>query len=106
MFFTPVSSTAQPFDVNKMKLWSISKIISAQSDLVDYERGLRASQFVDCEEVDVGRIASCELSSQHTENSRAHRLLALYTRGLFPDSTGISARGAMSMIMIHVHSRC
>ena len=28
-------------DVNETKLWSTSKAISAQSDLVDYERGLR-----------------------------------------------------------------
>ena len=29
------------------KLWSTSKAISAQSGLVDYERGLCASQFMD-----------------------------------------------------------
>lgn len=39
-----------------------------------------------------------------TANSRVHRLLTFDTRGLFFDSMGIFAHGAMSMI--RVHSRC
>ena len=41
---------------------------------------------------------------QATANSRVHRLLTFDTRGLFFDSMGIFAHGAMSMI--RVHSRC
>ena len=40
----------------------------------------------------------------HTANSRVHRLLTFDIRGLFFDSMGIFAHGAMSMI--RVHSRC
>ena len=40
----------------------------------------------------------------NTANSRVHRLLTFDTRGLFFDSMGIFAHGAMSMI--RVHSRC
>ena len=40
-----------------------------------------------------------------TANSRVHRLLTFYTRGLFSlDSMGSFAHGAMSMF--HVHVRC
>ena len=45
--------------------------------------------------VDVGHV---------TANSRVHRLLTFDTRGLFPDSMGTFAHGAMSMS--HEHSRC
>ena len=69
MIFTLVSSTTQPFDVNKIKLGSIIKIISAQSNLVDYERALCSSQFVDCKEVNDERISSCALSSQQSSCS-------------------------------------
>ena len=58
MVFTLVSSTTQPFDVNRIKLESIIKIISAQSDLVHYERVVRSSQFMDCEDVNDGRLSS------------------------------------------------
>ena len=69
MVFTLVSSMTQPFDVNEIKLGSAFKIISAQSNLVNYERGLRSSQFVDFKEVNGERLSSCALSSQQSSCS-------------------------------------
>ena len=69
MVFTLVSSTTQPFDVNGIKLESIIKIISAQSNLVHYELVVRSSQFIDCEDVNGGRLSSFALSSQQSSCS-------------------------------------
>ena len=73
MVFTLVSSTTQPLDVNEIKLGSIIKIISAQSNgnLVHYERvvRIRSSQFMDCEEVNAERLSSFALSSQQSSCS-------------------------------------
>ena len=69
MVFTLVSSTTQPFDVNGIKLESIIKIISAQSNLVHYECVVHSSQFMDCEDVNGGQISSFALSSQQSSCS-------------------------------------
>ena len=47
VFILGSSMTSDQFYVNEPKLWSTSKVISARSNLVDYERGFRASQFID-----------------------------------------------------------
>ena len=69
VFILGSSMTSEQFDVIENKLWSTSKVISAQSDLVDYERGLRASQFMDYGEVDYKRLSSCGLLSQQSSRS-------------------------------------
>ena len=51
-------------DVNKSKLGSTNKVISAQSNLVDYERKVRSSQFMDGEDVNGGQLSSFALPSQ------------------------------------------
>ena len=72
MAFIPGSSmTSGQFGVIENKLRSASKVTSAQSGLVDYERvrGLRASQFMDYGEVDYKRLSSCGLLSQQSSCS-------------------------------------
>ena len=56
-------------DVNGSKLCGASKVISAQSNLVDYEREVRSSQFMDCEDVNGGQLSSFALSSQQSSCS-------------------------------------
>ena len=46
-----------------------SKVISAQSNLVDYERKVRSSQFMDGEDVNGGQLSSFTLPSQQSSCS-------------------------------------
>ena len=56
-------------DVNGSKLCGASKVISAQSNLVDYERKVRSSQFMDGEDVNGGQLSSFTLPSQQSSCS-------------------------------------
>ena len=62
----------QPFNVNGIKLESVIKIISAQSNLVHYERVVRSSQFMDCEDVSGGQLPSFALSAQPSARGRGN----------------------------------
>ena len=56
-------------DVNGSKLYGANKVISAQSNLVDYERTVRSSQFIDGEDVNGGQLSSFTLPSQQSSCS-------------------------------------
>ena len=60
-------------DVNGSKLCGASKVISAQSNLVDYERKVRSSQFMDGEDVNGGQLSSFTLPSQQPSCSMPWR---------------------------------
>ena len=104
VFILGSSMTSEQFDVNASKLWSTSKDISAQSNLVDYEHGVRASQFMDYGEEKYEQPSSCEWSSQQSSCSiglQQHQdRQSIYAR-LLSRSGELSSQSVSGFVLLH-----